>query len=427
MDFNTFLVRLGIDPGCFINKPIDPIKTPEGYIYEAEQRKDIRICPYCNGRDISIKDYDYVEINCSENDQIKDILRIKKVRFRCKDCGRTYTPSVGGIERYSKTSAQTVDMIVRDFTKKITFKDIGERYGLSTARVLQIFDEKINHVPRKRMPFVLCIDEIRFQEEYGQKYCCVLYDFDQRHIVDIIPNRQLPYLDEYFSSIKESERKSVKYFISDMYEGYRTVRRRYFPQALHIVDLFHVITQMTSAVNQIRVRAMKKTDERSLEYRFMKTHWEQFLCRRENIPDKFYTSRKTGEIFHYDDLVFRCVLKDKDLLEAYNALQDLYHYNRHFFTFEEALSFIDGFADRLILSGNGILETVGYTYRKWEVEIASGLARSQTGKHYTNGIAESINNHLKTIIKSAYGYHNFKRFRKRAMMIITYKKDLDRV
>ncbi|MBR0230604.1 MAG: transposase, partial [Erysipelotrichaceae bacterium] len=40
---------------------------------------------------------------------------------------------------------------------------------------------------------------------------------------------------------------------------------------------------------------------------------------------------------------------------------------------------------------------------------------------YTNGIAESINNHLKTIIKTAYGYHNFERFRKRAMLIITYK------
>ena len=52
-----------------------------------------------------------------------------------------------------------------------------------------------------------------------------------------------------------------------------------------------------------------------------------------------------------------------------------------------------------------------------------GFARNQSGKHYTNGIAESINNQLKTITKSAYGYRNFDRFRKRAMMIITYKLD----
>ena len=40
---------------------------------------------------------------------------------------------------------------------------------------------------------------------------------------------------------------------------------------------------------------------------------------------------------------------------------------------------------------------------------------------YTNGITQSINNHLKTIIKTSYGFHNFDRFRKRSMLIITYK------
>ena len=40
---------------------------------------------------------------------------------------------------------------------------------------------------------------------------------------------------------------------------------------------------------------------------------------------------------------------------------------------------------------------------------------------YTNSLAEEKNNELKTIIKNAYGYNNFARFRKRAMMIMTYK------
>ncbi|MBR0418201.1 MAG: hypothetical protein IJI66_03430 [Erysipelotrichaceae bacterium] len=44
-------------------------------------------------------------------------------------------------------------------------------------------------------------------------------------------------------------------------------------------------------------------------------------------------------------------------------------------------------AKRLRDSGNEILSSVGSTYMKW----------------------------------AAYGYHNFERFRKRALMIITYK------
>lgn len=425
MNFNTILYRLGMDPSNFINEDNEPIKTPDGFIYEVRQRTDVRICPYCGCVEASINDYDTVEVNCSETDQIKDIVRIKKVRFKCKGCNKTYTPAITGIERYSKTSNQTLNMIIKDFTKMITFKDIGIRYGLTTARILQLFDEKIKFVPRRAMPFVLCIDEIKFDEEYDQKFCCVLYDHNAKEIVDIIKNRKLAYLEEYFGSIPEKERNNTKYFISDMYDGYKTVAHKYFRKAIHIVDLFHVINQLTYAVNKIRVMTMNSIGKGNLEYYFMKSKWEHFLCRKERIPNGTYESKITKTTYKYDDLVFRCVLKNKDLLEAYNILQDFYHYNEYFYSFTEALDFVDRMIERLYLTENTYLIDVANTYKKWRIEIANGLAKSQTGKHYTNGIAEALNNHLKTIIKMAYGYHNFERFRKRAMLIRTYKKDLE--
>ena len=115
MDFNTFLIRFGIDPNNFVNRYCEPIKTQEGFIYEVEQRKDIRICPDCDSIKAHIQDYTYVEINCSETDHIKDILRIKKVRFKCCNCNKTYTMPINGIDRYDRTSNQTIKMIVNDF------------------------------------------------------------------------------------------------------------------------------------------------------------------------------------------------------------------------------------------------------------------------------------------------------------------------
>ncbi len=171
MDFNILLFRLGLDPANFVNKEIVPVKTEEGFLYEAEQKTDNRICPHCRSKNVVINDYDWIEINCSETDQIRDTLRIRKVRFKCRDCNKTFAPPLVGIERYAKTSLHTINMIVKDFFKKMTFRDIGERYGITSARVIQIFDEKIPCVPRRNMPFVLCIDEIRFHEEIDQKYC----------------------------------------------------------------------------------------------------------------------------------------------------------------------------------------------------------------------------------------------------------------
>ena len=65
---------------------------------------------------------------------------------------------------------------------------------------------------------------------------------------------------------------------------------------------------------------------------------------------------------------------------------------------------------------------VGETFKKWNKEIANAYTVNAKKINYTNAIAENINNQLKTIMKSANGYKNFDRFRRRAMLIITYSK-----
>src|SRR5574344_1520160 len=60
----------------------------------------------------------------------------------------------------------------------------------------------------------------------------------------------------------------------------------------------------------------------------------------------------------------------------------------------------------------------GQTYRRWKNGIAEGLARNEMGLKLSNGRMECLNNRIKTIIKDAYGYRNFERFRKRALLIL---------
>ena len=60
MNYNTFLIRYGIEPKCFKNKELFPIKTDTGFLYELEQETQIlRVCPECNSRKIYIKGYRY--------------------------------------------------------------------------------------------------------------------------------------------------------------------------------------------------------------------------------------------------------------------------------------------------------------------------------------------------------------------------------
>jgi transposase len=399
MDYNSMLLRLGLEPSNFINKVDEPIETERGFIYEVEQNKDKPPCPFCSSNNVDVKGYFIAEFNCSETIHITDTLRVKKIRFKCRDCAKTFTPPLDGIDPYAKTSNQTLQLIYNEFTNKITFTDIAKRYGLSANRTMQLFDENIKHVPRRPLPEVLCIDEIRFQTDVDCKYICILYAFHRREIVDIIISRQMPYLRVYSSNIHISERNKVKIVISDMYDGYATMVDRYFKFAIHIVDMFHVIRLLTTAIYVLRVRTMNLLpDKDSPEYNFMKKNWKLYLCRLNTIPDRYYTYKKTGQMFHYDELLHRSIRLNSSLWSAHNTLQDLLNYQDKY-TFDEALRFIERISQNLLQSQSLI-------FKKWIVLITNGelklptlLAKLRTIFAITMGLPKTSTTTLNRLLK----------------------------
>ena len=299
---------------------------------------------------------------------------------------------------------------------------VAKRYEVTVTFVIKLFDKSYPYVPRGNLSEILCIDEFYFSRELEHKYCCCLVDFKNRELLDIIESRQKEYLDEYFDKISFKERSIVKYFVSDMFEGYERIKNKYFPSAMHIVDLFHVISLLTNALNSVRLNVIKQRESNEMYDKFMKTFWDCFLCKFEKIPDKYYTPQnEEGVSYHYCDMVTECIKLDKDFWEGWNVLQDLLHY-RWYGTYEESLLFIENISNRLKETDNETLQKVGQSYHKWRYEIANGFTKNQYHVHISNGIAECINNNIKTIIKLSYGYRNFERFRKRCLIMYLYNK-----
>ena len=59
-----------------------------------------------------------------------------------------------------------------------------------------------------------------------------------------------------------------------MWENYRDLAHRYFPNALVCVDSFHVVKNVNYAFDRVRIRIMNSYDRASEEYRLLKRfHW----------------------------------------------------------------------------------------------------------------------------------------------------------
>ena len=146
-------------------------------------------------------------------------------------------------------------------------------------------------------------------------------------------------------------------------------------------------------------------------------HTHTFLL----LPKNEYYSRKFDVYISYDEIILRCLKLNTVFWDGYNILQELLHYDKYE-TYSEAERFLDRIISKLIASNDELLFKVASSYKKWKVGIINGLARNQTGKRFSNAIAENNNSHIQKIINVSYGYRSFKRFRARIMLILSYKK-----
>ena len=423
MYLNTFLYMFGLDPDNFVNELAEPFESDnKTIIYNLRQRTDIRICPKCGCLDSKINDYNWTETDFTTNEGTPVLIRIKKVRFECNVCHETFTPKIKGIDRYARISKQVEALIIKEFYKQKSFSIIARDYHLSTSQIIKLFDKAFPHIEKGKLPIALCIDEIGFKSEDGS-YAAIIYDHDKRVVTDVIRNRQIDYLRDYFWHYSFKERTSVKYFISDLYEGYATIKSEFFKDAIHIADMFHVIRLLKVEVSKLRINTYKQfTEDDDPERSFMKQHWDYFeSLLTAKLAHKEYRINKEHVTVTTWHMMQRCLSLNQSFWDAYACLQDFYEYWRCR-DFEQAIRWLDSIILRLNKTNHEDLMKIARTYKKWKVEIANAITvKTIDGKRYSNGPAEGLNNAIKTIVKDANGYKNFDRFRKRILLVLNVK------
>ena len=89
-------------------------------------------------------------------------------------------------------------------------------------------------------------------------YIFIIVDFLNNKIFDILANKHKNYLVYYFSRIPLEVRNKVEYITIDMWDSYLDLARIYFPKAKVAIDSFHVVKNVSSALDTIRKQIMNK-------------------------------------------------------------------------------------------------------------------------------------------------------------------------
>ena len=81
----------------------------------------------------------------------------------------------------------------------------------------------------------------------------------------MVISRRNEITEHYFADIPKKERFSVQYIISDMYAPYQNYVDKYFPNAIPVVDEFHVVKLINQKLRNYLNALKRKYKNRDIE------------------------------------------------------------------------------------------------------------------------------------------------------------------
>ncbi len=158
----------------------------------------------------------------------------------CLDCGRSFRQRVPGVQPFQRASESFQEMMFQLHLYGINRSCLGRLENIGAATVQRYFLRRLKRRVRQdhpTCPQILGIDEHFFTRRKG--YATTLCDLKNHRVYDITLGRSETALDSYFLHLKGKER--VRIVCMDLAAVYRSLVRKYFPQAMIVADRFPVI------------------------------------------------------------------------------------------------------------------------------------------------------------------------------------------
>lgn len=335
-------------------------------------------CPYCSG--------DSITKNGSKPKSIRDInmfggrveLLVDNPRYRCKSCGHTFMHPYESIEQNQRMTVRLRNYI-KDQSLRRSFTSLEDELGVSDTIIKRIFLERIEELDAARVlkaPRVLGIDENHLHRNYR----AVFTDVENGRILEILPDRNKSSIKRFIKSLPDYQ--NIKCFTMDMWKGYLNAVYELLPNAVVVVDKFHVIKQLNQALDSIRVRlrsSQDKKERKKLRYsRYNLLHnMEDLTAKQQAQLEELFQEYPQFETPYYLKEEFRSI------------------YNCH--TREEAQQAYALWKQHAV--GYKEFEAAADTVDEWYLEIFNYFVFP-----YTNAVTESLNKVINDIDNNGKGY-----------------------
>ncbi|WP_375490908.1 ISL3 family transposase [uncultured Nostoc sp.] len=384
----------------------------EGYSLFLSVSKKVKsaVCPHCgiNSKDLH-QNQKYLVKDLPMGDK-EVILNLNRRRFKCKKCRKTFSEKFNFVGTRKTYTQRYAENIVRQVINS-NVSSVARNNGLTDDEV----NSMIEDVAKNVMPIDvtnlrrLGIDEISLVKGQG-KFIVVLVDIDSGKLIGLVKERKQIEIEKIMRNWGEKALEQIEEVSIDMTGNYKYLVEKICPNAYVTVDRFHVTKIVHEELNRARIAEKKTASELKVPERE-----KVFESLKGN---KFTILKAENKLTEKQKSKLDKIREASPIIAIMHSLKEDFH--NLFESNKNVGTGMLGLMDWLKKAEPYYQKSV-QTIKRWFGEIVGYFERRTT-----SGVVEGINNKLKLIKRSGFGFRNFRNFEIRALLSWHYPINLAR-
>jgi transposase len=233
------------------------------------------------------------------------------------------------------------------------------------------------------------VDEIAWRK--GHSYLTMVYqlDEDRKRLLWVAQDREKISLEKFFNLLGKEQSEDIDFVCSDMWGPYLDVIAERAPQAVHVLDRFHIMRLINKGIDEVRREEVKELARDGYEPILKHSRW-CLLKRKENRTKR--QTVKLKELMQYNLKSVKAHLQREDF-------QRFWEYDSPTW----AGKFLDDWCARVMRTNLEPMKKVVKTLRAHRELILNWF---KAGGRLSSGIVEGFNNKAKLTMRKAYGFRS---------------------
>jgi transposase len=313
-------------------------------------------------------------------------------RVACPRCGVTVEQVPWAKGKSHQTHAFT--WFLTFWAKLLSWQEVARVFGTNWHGVFNAVESAVEWgLARRRLSGLSAIgvDEVQWQK--GHKYLTLVYQIEAgcKRLLYVGLDRTAASLRGFFQTVETEVAAGLRYVCSDMWQPYLEVFASVVPQAVHVLDRYHIMAMLNRALDEIRRAEAKRGSQDGYEQVLKHSRW-CLLKRPENLTAK--QTVKLQELLKYNLRSVRGYLHKEDF-------QRFWEYSSPYWAGE----FLREWCQRVMRSRLEPLKKVARSLRKHRSLILNWFRARGT---VSAGVVEGMNYNVKLTMRKAYGYKTFR-------------------